>query len=92
VRKLFITALWLACLLLPVSSGRGLPAENEHINSSPQDIPPVEIPKPTYDYMSSFLARSTQPLGLKDAPEVRRLLEQKACKWAIRSGKRHILN
>lgn len=44
------------------------------------------------DYLSSFLARSTQPLGLKEDQRLRQLLFQAPIKWAIRSSVRHILN
>lgn len=44
------------------------------------------------DYLSSFLARSTQPLGLKENQKLRQLLYQAQIKWAIRASVRHILN
>jgi hypothetical protein len=56
--------------------------------------PGQEVPgqKPKYDYMSTFLSRSTQPLGLKEDLISRRLLRQPAVKWALRAGVRQILN
>lgn len=91
MKKPVFTVLFLSLFLLPLSSGvRGV--RDQGGRQAQQETPPGGIEKPKYDYMSSFLARSTQPLGLKDAPEVRMLLEQSAAKWAIRSGKRQILN
>jgi hypothetical protein len=48
--------------------------------------------KPKHDYMSTFLSRDTEPLGLKENVALKRFLEQPSIKWAIRSGKKHILN
>ncbi len=53
---------------------------------------PQEVKKPKYDYMSTFLSRNTQPLGLKKDPELEILLKQSTIKWAIRAGKKHILD
>jgi hypothetical protein len=57
-----------------------------------QEPPPQEVQKPNYDYMSSFLSRSTNPLGLKEDPAARRMLGQGAVPWAIRAGARHVLD
>lgn len=57
-----------------------------------QDAGSQEIQKPKYDYMSTFLSRSTRPLGLKEDPALRKLLNQGAVKWAIRAGSRHVLD
>ena len=57
-----------------------------------QEPPPREVQKPSYDYMSGFLSRSTHPLGLKDDPAVRRMLGQGPVAWAIRAGSRHVLD
>lgn len=54
--------------------------------------PPREVQKPSYDYMSGFLSRTTHPLGLKDDPAARRMLGQGPVAWAIRSGSRHVLD
>jgi hypothetical protein len=53
---------------------------------------PQTSKKPKYDYMSTFLSRDTEPLGLKENITLKRFLEQPSIKWAIRSGKKHILN
>jgi hypothetical protein len=53
---------------------------------------PQTTKKPKYDYMSTFLSRDTEPLGLKENIALKRFLEQPSIKWAIRSGKKHILN
>jgi hypothetical protein len=60
--------------------------------SSGEQAAPQEIQKPKYDYMSTFLSRSTQPLGLKEDPAVKKLLSQGAVRWAIRAGSRHVLD
>ena len=57
--------------------------------ADPQDVP---VKKPKYDYMSTILSRNTKPLGLKEDPELEKLLKQSRIKWAIRAGKRHILD
>ena len=57
--------------------------------ADPQDVP---VKKPRYDYMSTLLSRNTKPLGLKEDPELEKLLKQPSIKWAIRAGKKHILN
>ncbi len=57
-----------------------------------QEPPPREVQKPSYDYMSGFLSRSTNPLGLKDDPAARRMLGQGPVAWAIRAGSRHVLD
>jgi len=45
------------------------------------------------EYMSKVLTRSTEPLGLlKENPGLERYLSQSGVKWAVRAGKRHILN
>jgi len=59
--------------------------------NKPQADPQVPK-KPKYDYMSTFLSRDTEPLGLKENIALKRFLEQPSIKWAIRSGKKHILN
>jgi len=59
---------------------------------SAQEPPPQKVRQPNYDYMSSFLSRSTNPLGLKEDPAVRRMLGQGSVPWAIRAGSRHILD
>ncbi len=60
-------------------------------NSAPE---PQTAPakKPNYDYMSTFLSRNTNPLGLKEDLTLKKLLKQSSAKWAVRAGKRHILD
>jgi len=48
--------------------------------------------KPNTDYMSTFLSRNTNPLGLKEDLTLKKLLKQSSAKWAVRAGKRHILD
>lgn len=60
--------------------------------ASSQEPPPQEIQKPSYDYMSNLLSRSTHPLGLKEDPAVRRMLGQGPLPWAVRAGSRHVLD
>ena len=42
--------------------------------------------------MSTFLSRSTKPLGLKEDLILKKLLSQSPAKWAVRAGTRHILD
>ncbi|MCX8159930.1 MAG: hypothetical protein N3G18_03235 [Candidatus Saccharicenans sp.] len=60
--------------------------------TQPDQVPPQEVQKPKLDYMSTFLSRTTSPLGLKEDEDLRRLLKQPKTKWALRAGVRHILN
>lgn len=53
---------------------------------------PQSTQKPKYDYMSTFLSRNTNPLGLKENPELNKYLNQASIKWAVRSSERHLLN
>jgi len=53
---------------------------------------PQNTQKPKYDYMSTFLSRNTNPLGLKENPELNKYLNQASIKWAVRSSERHLLN
>jgi len=57
------------------------------VYSSPQESGQSET-----DYFNLLLSRDTQPLGLKEDSALSRYLNQSSIKWAIRSGKRHILN
>jgi len=61
----------------------------EKSTADPQNVPDK---KPKYDYMSTFLSRNTNPLGLKEDPELEKLMKQPSIKWAIRAGKKHILD
>lgn len=75
----------LAAVLRP-GPARAFPASPEP-QASPQ-----EAKKPNYDYMSTFRSRSTLPLGLKEDPAMRRMLEQGAVRWAVRAGGRQVLD
>lgn len=78
-------------LLPKPAEDRSAPAEAPAVTASalgPQDQP---VQKPRYDYMSTFLSRSTAMLGLRNDPASERLLKQPATKWALRAGVRHIL-
>jgi hypothetical protein len=57
-----------------------------------QETNPQQIQKPTYDYMSNYLSRSTRPLGLNVDPLAKEILSQKSAKWAVRAGARHVLD
>jgi len=57
-----------------------------------QEPPTQEVQKPKYDYMSTFLSRSTNPLGIKEDLAARRMLNQGPVPWAVRAGWRHILD
>ncbi len=57
-----------------------------------KDTNPQQIQKPNMDYMSTYLSRSTRPLGLIDDPVVKEMLNQSSAKWAIRAGARHVLD
>ncbi|MGQ9471463.1 MAG: hypothetical protein ACUVR0_07215 [Candidatus Aminicenantales bacterium] len=56
---------------------------------APQEYPPK---RPIADYLSSFLSRSTKPLGLKEDQKLRQLLFQSPAKWVVRATPKHILN
>lgn len=87
------TALLVAFLLLSGLLPHSVSVSAQRTDPPPgQENPPRDIQQPKYDYMSTFLSRSTQPLGLKDAPEIRALLEQTPAKWAVRATARHILD
>jgi hypothetical protein len=88
VKRILTGALAGACLGLlfgssPVRSGP---------QTTPQEPPPQDIQKPSYNYMDGFLSRSKHPLGLKEDPAARRMLSQGAVPWAIRAGSRHVLD
>ena len=62
------------------------------LSSKAKTPDPQSRKKPKYDYMSTFLSRNTQPLGLKENVALKKLLQQSTIKWTIRSSKRHILD
>ena len=68
------------------------PAMPRGSQTAAQEPPPREVQKPSYDYMSGILLRSTHPLGLKNDPVARRMLGQGPVPWAIRAGTRHVLD
>jgi hypothetical protein len=65
---------------------------NSPLFSPDKQSDPQNTKKPKYDYMSTFLSRNTEPLGLKENIALKKLLQQSTIKWAIRSSKRHILD
>ncbi|MGQ9801472.1 MAG: hypothetical protein ACUVRL_07410 [Candidatus Saccharicenans sp.] len=91
-------------ILLLVIAGGGYPVPGQAVSpqenrqqeivtqTPPGQPPPQEVQKPKLDYMSTFLSRTTSPLGLKEDEELRRLLRQSKTSWALRAGIRHILN
>jgi len=91
-------------MLLLIFMGEAYPGPGQALNSQenrqqqtvaqtpPGQVPPQEVQKPKLDYMSTFLSRTTSPLGLKEDEELRRLLRQSKTSWALRAGIRHILN
>jgi len=83
----------LACFLAGQVANRPETRQQETVTQTPPDqVPPQEVQKPKLDYMSTFLSRTTSPLGLKEDEELRRLLKQPKTNWALRAGIRHILN
>jgi len=60
------------------------------LSAAEPQTPPAK--KPNYDYMSTFLSRNTNPLGLKEDLTLKKLLKQSNTKWAERAGKKHILD
>lgn len=57
-------------------------------------IKPQEKPdkKEKQDYMEKMMLRNTDPWGLKEDLALKKLLKQSSTKWAIRAGKKHILD
>lgn len=82
-----------ACWMLLTAAASPLQERPPQKTEQEQEAAPREIPvqTPKYDYMSTFLSRSTKPLGLKEDLILKNLLGQPATKWAIRAGIRHIL-
>jgi len=68
------------------------PQDEKSTQTPPDQAPPQEVQKPKLDYMSTFLSRTTSPLGLKEDQELRQFLKQSRAKWTVRAGVRHILN
>lgn len=89
-RKIWVVIL-LALLLAFFCKSLSLKGLSLSKNSAaePQTVP---AKKPNYDYWSNILSRNTNPLGLKEDLTLKKLLKQPSAKWAIRAGKRHILD
>lgn len=68
-------------------------SENRLLPSSGELLAQENVPgqKPAFDYMSSYLSRNTNPLGLEQDKDIMELKLQPAIKWAIRAGWRHSL-
>lgn len=83
-------------LTIPFSPGQEVPSKPKAKPEAELNPPPgtQEVPaaKPPSDYMSTFLSRSTRPLGLKEDVLAKKLLQQRPTKWAERAGLRHIFN
>lgn len=96
VLRLAVLFLLVVPLILPSAPGQDVPgkpkAKPEAELTPPPDAQEVPAAKPAYDYMSTFLSRSTRPLGLKEDILAKKLLQQRATKWAERAGLRHIFN
>jgi len=88
-----ILLIFFLVLALAFASHKKLPSKGlSHSKNSltePQNAP---VKKPKYDYMSTFLSRNTNPLGLREDPSLKKLLKQPNIKWAMRAGKKHLLN
>ena len=83
----------LLLLSLTFTSPSGLSSKGLFLARSSASYPQgVPVKKPKYDYMSTILSRNTKPLGLKEDSELEKLLKQPCIKWAIRAGKKHILD
>lgn len=83
----------LVCSITGQVATRPETRQQETVTQTPPDqVPPQEVQKPKLDYMSTFLSRTTSPLGIKEDEELRRLLRQPKTNWALRAGIRHILN
>jgi hypothetical protein len=97
VKVLRAAALGLLVVLLIIPSSPGQEPAKPKAKPEPELTPPpgdqqVPVAKPATDYMSTFLSRSTRPLGLKEDLLARKLLQQRSTKWAERAGLRHIFN
>lgn len=90
-KKIWIVAAFGFALVLLFSFKQAGLSASSFFSAEPEVKPQTEK-KPKYDYMSTFLSRDTEPLGLKENVALKRFLEQPSIKWAIRSSKKHILN
>lgn len=60
--------------------------------SKSASLVPQTIKKPDEDYISKFLSRNTDPLGLKENEVLEKKLNQPDIIWACRAIERTILN
>ena len=75
----------LVCSITGQVATRPETRQQETVTQTPPDqVPPQEVQKPKLDYMSTFLSRTTSPLGIKEDEELRRLLRQPKTNWALR--------
>ena len=92
-KKILLGVLFILLISLTFTSPSDLSSKGLFLANSPgadpQDTP---VKKPKYDYMSTILSRNTKPLGLKEDPELEKLLKQPSINWAIRAGNKHILD
>ena len=92
IKWLVFPALVFTIALFILPSGLGYAYEARTVMGANPEPSSQDIQRPRTDYMTTLLARSTQPLGLKDDPRLQKYLSQPGIKWAIRSSRRHILN
>ncbi len=96
VLRAAVPLLLVVLLIIPSSPGQEVPSKPKAKPEAELTPPPgtqeVPVAKPPSDYMSTFLSRSTRPLGLKEDVLARKLLQQRPTKWVVRAGLRHILN
>jgi hypothetical protein len=90
-KTVWIIALFVLAIILLVTLKKTGFSASSFFSGKPKADPQTSK-KPKYDYMSTFLSRDTEPLGLKENIALKKFLEQPSFKWAIRSEKRHILN
>ena len=84
---------WAAAICLGLLiGGLGLAGGFRSQEPDEKETNPQQIQKPNMDYMSTYLSRSTRPLGLIDDPVVKEMLDQSPAKWATRAGARHVLD
>jgi len=88
--SLIIFILFLFCL---VFTSQGDSPSKDHFLAKTTAIGPQEKPpeKEKQDYIEKMMLRDTDPWGLKELT-LKKLLKQSSIKWAIRAGKRHILD
>lgn len=92
IKWLVFPALVFTIALFILPSGLGNACEAGTVMIANPEPSSQDTQRPRTDYMTTLLARSTQPLGLKDDPRLQKYLSQPGIKWAIRSSRRYILN